>query len=377
MTFTVSPLAVQGKLKHRIMMVMTPENTQNTTISVANGVSLRKYSTMRLGGKAAYATGVSNREAVIEAYRWAQERNLPVIPVGSGSNIIWRDEDFQGLLIVNQIPGFDIQMTDATTALVTIGAGENWDKIVGQCVAAGLSGIEGLSFIPGTAGATPVQNVGAYGQEIANTLVSVDAYDTQTKNFVTIATKDCAFGYRTSRFKTSDRGRFFICSITLQLTKTTPQPPFYNALQKYFDEHNIHDFSPASIRKAVIAIRSSKLPDPNVIANNGSFFANPIVAPAIYEAIATTYDADAVPHWPTKDDQVKLSAAWLVDQAGFKDFHDPETGMATWHLQPLVLVNEKASTTQDLITFRQKILDAVKAKFNIILEQEPELLPKN
>jgi UDP-N-acetylmuramate dehydrogenase len=304
--------------------------------------------------------------------------------VGSGSNIVWRDGRFPGLLLVNQFKGFTMAAGTNEDVYVTIGGGENWDQIVERCVRAGLSGIEALSLVPGTASATPVQNVGAYGQEIADTLVSVEACDTLHGAFITIPAADCAFGYRTSRFKATDRGRFFISTITLRLTHAKPQPPFYAALQKYLDEHDIHDYTAPIIRQAVIAIRTSKLPDPNVVANNGSFFANPIVDQVTYERIARQYaqttvnensNSPEVPHWPTDDGRVKLPAAWLLEQAGFKDFHDPETGMATWHAQPLVLVNEHATSTNDLLAFRQKILDAVQAKFGIVLEQEPELLP--
>lgn len=156
-----------------------------------------------------------------------------------------------------------------------------------------------------------------------------------------------------------------------------PQPPFYPAVQKYFDEHAISDRTPRSVRTAVIAVRSAKLPDPNQIANNGSFFANPIVDESSFVQINADYEN--VPHWlvagSNGEDKVKLSAAWLLDQAGFKDYHDQTTGMATWPNQTLVLVNEHAKTTADVIAFKQKLIDAVQAKFNITLEQEPELLP--
>jgi UDP-N-acetylmuramate dehydrogenase len=293
--------------------------------------------------------------------------------IGGGSNIIWRDEGFPGLILVNKVMRFEEQQEDEENYYVTIGAGENWDASVARTVEKGMTGIEALSLIPGTAGATPIQNVGAYGQEIAQTLVSVEAYDRQAKQFVTLAGSDCAFGYRTSRFKTTDRGRFFITAITLHLLRTNPQPPFYAALQRYFDENNIGTFTPQTVRDAVIAIRQSKLPDPAKVANNGSFFANPIVDEGVLTQIQADYPD--IPHWPMPEDRVKVPAAWLLEQAGFKNMHDPETGMATWAAQPLVLVNEKAQSTAQLLAFRQKIMDAVQERFHITLEQEPELLP--
>lgn len=336
-------------------------------------VSLHHYSTMRLGGNAAYVVDVHNRADLAAAVRWAKERQLPVIMIGLGSNIIWRDEGFQGLLLVNAMRRYEAIEEDGDNVYLTVGAGEIWDDIVKRTVEAGLTGIEALSLIPGTTGATPVQNVGAYGQEIANTLVSVEAYDLTTDSFLNIPAADCGFGYRTSRFKAVDRGRFFITAITLHLMRANPTPPFYAGLQSYLDEHHVTEHTPSTIRDAVVAIRSAKLPDPAEIANNGSFFANPIVDEGQLVQLRSRYPD--IPHWPAVEGSVKLSAAWLIEQTGFKDYHDEVTGMATWPTQPLVLVNEHAQKTADLLAFRQKIIDAVKNKFEVILEQEPEILP--
>jgi len=327
---------------------------------------------MRLGGTAAFMTDIASRIELEEALAWAGERSLPVIMIGGGSNIIWKDEGFPGLVIVNKILRFEEQ-EDGEGYYVTIGSGEDWDEAVARTVSKGVTGLECLSLIPGTAGATPVQNVGAYGQEIGNVLVSVEAYDSQAKTFVSIPGFECDFGYRTSRFKTTDRGRFFITAITLHLTKGNPQPPFYKALERYFADNAITEFTPQSVRDAVIAIRQSKLPDPKEVANNGSFFANPIIDEGTFAQVQA--DFPDVPHWPMEDGRIKIPAAWLLEQAGFKDFHDPQTGMGTWPAQPLVLVNEEAKTTAQLLLFRQKIIQAVQQKFGITLEQEPELLP--
>ena len=329
---------------------------------------------MRLGGNAAYYVEIQDRHELVEALNWAEQYNLPTLMIGSGSNIIWRDEGFPGLLIVNKIMRFEEQMEDNENYYVTVGAGENWDSVVARVTEKGMTGIEALSLIPGTAGATPVQNVGAYGQEIADTLVSIEAYDSETKQFLNIPSVDCAFGYRTSRFKAGDRGRFYITAITLHLIHANPQPPFYRAVQSYFEERGITSYTPQIVRDAVIAIRQAKLPDPAKVANNGSFFGNPIIDEGQFAQLQA--DHPGAPGWPTDDGNVKIPAAWLIEQAGFKDFHDPETGMATWPTQPLVLVNEKAQSTAQLIAFRQKILDTIQTQFGITLEQEPELLPQ-
>jgi UDP-N-acetylmuramate dehydrogenase len=345
----------------------------NASMNILQNVPLSQHSTMRLGGTAAYAVDITSRMELREALAWAQERNLPVMMIGGGSNIIWKDEGFPGLLMINKIMRFEEQQEDAENYYVTVGSGEDWDKVVERTVQKGATGLEFLSLIPGTAGATPVQNVGAYGQEIANVLVSVEAYDSQTNSFVSIPSFECGFGYRTSRFKTTDRGRFFITALTFHLQIKNPQPPFYQALERYFGDHPASEYTPQVVRDAVIAIRSSKLPDPAQVANNGSFFANPIVDEGILVQIQANYPD--VPHWPAADDKIKIPAAWLLETAGFKDVHDAETGMGTWPAQPLVLVNEHATSTAQLLQFRQKIIDTVRQKFDITLEQEPEILP--
>jgi UDP-N-acetylmuramate dehydrogenase len=341
-------------------------------MQIKQNVALPGYTTMKLGGSAAYLTDIHSRQDIIDAIDWAVEHQLPPIMIGGGSNIFWRDEGFNGLVLVNKILGYEDFAEDDFNHYITIGAGENWDKIVERSVNEKLSGIEALSLIPGTAGATPIQNVGAYGQEISQTLVSVEAYDLHTRKFLNIPNEQCLLGYRTSKFKTTDRDRYLISSITLHLTRSNPEPPFYVTLQTFLSKHKIKEYSPLVIRNAVIAIRQSKLPDPAIVANNGSFFANPVVDDSSLMQLLNNYPE--IPHWIT-DKGAKISAAWLLEQTGFKDLHDTETGMATWPKQPLVLINEHAKSTADLLKFKQKIIDAVHTKFNILLEQEPELLP--
>ncbi|HVX23767.1 MAG TPA: UDP-N-acetylmuramate dehydrogenase [Candidatus Saccharimonadales bacterium] len=344
-------------------------------MQIQHNVSLADHSTMRLGGPAAHLAIVTDQMDVAAAMDWARAQQVPVLMIGDGSNIVWRDEGYPGLVLVNQIERYESYPEDETNVYVTVGGGEHWDTVVERTAQAGLTGIEALSLIPGTAGATPVQNVGAYGQEIAQTLVSVEAFDTQTNSFVTIPAQDCGFSYRGSRFKTTDRGRFFITALTLHLVKGNPQPPFYGSVQDYFTEHMIKpaEVTPLVLRQAVMAIRQSKLPDPAKVANNGSFFANPIVSNAELVRIRAGYPE--APAWTVDATTAKLPAAWLIEQAGFKDFHDQATGMSTWPFQPLVLVNEHATSTADLLKFKHQIVEAVQTKFGVTLEQEPELLP--
>lgn len=341
-------------------------------MDIGKKVSLKDHSTMRLGGLAAYFVEVGSRNEAQEAVNWALDNKVPAIMIGQGSNIVWTDSGYPGLVIVNKIMGFEKFDEDTENTYLTVGSGENWDSVVARSVEAGLTGIEALSLVPGTVGATPVQNVGAYGQQISDVLVSVEAYDSQTRKFITIPNSDCAFSYRDSRFKSKDKGRFFITGLTLHLQKGNPRPPFYPSVQEYFAKNKVSAVTPAVLRQAVIAIRQAKLPDPAQVANNGSFFTNPIIDEDQLNDLLAHYPGTH--YWRLGNGKVKISAAWLIEQAGFKGVHDEETGMGTWPNQALVLVNEKANSTADLIKFRQKILDKVQSMFGVTLVQEPELI---
>jgi UDP-N-acetylmuramate dehydrogenase len=342
-------------------------------MNIQQNVPLSDHSTMRLGGLARYLAEASLENEVEELVGWAKSQNLPFIMIGQGSNIVWRDEGFAGLVIVNKILGKQVLSENEQTVMVRFGGGEVWDETVAWTVEQGWSGLEFLSLIPGTVGAAPVQNIGAYGAELSTCVKAVQVFDSQNTCFSSMPPQDCQFTYRNSRFKSADRGRFLITGLTLELKKSNPEPPFYEALQAYIDEHNLTTFTPATIRQAVIAIRSAKLPDPKVVANNGSFFTNPIIAAAKFDELKAKYPD--IKGWPSADGKVKLAAGWLVEKAGFSDFHDSITGMATWHSQALVLVNEHARSTKDLLEFRQKIVFKVDELFGVVLEQEPELLP--
>lgn len=336
-------------------------------------VSLKNYSTMRLGGEAKYLCEVQDYHDIPKIIDWAETNRLPVKMIGDGSNIIWGDQGYEGIVIVNKIPGYEIQ-DQGEQQFIVVGAGEEWDSVVARTVEAQLSGLEFLSLIPGTAGATPIQNVGAYGKEIADTLVCVQAYDKHEKKMVVIPKSDCGFDYRTSRFKDINKDRFFITSLTFTLSKKLPLPPFYPAITNYLQQNNIPTtgITAQILRDTVIAIRTEKLPDPKVVANCGSFFHNPIITLMELEEIRSEFPG--VTYWAVGDDQAKVSAAWLLEQLGLKGYHEPNTGMAIWDKQALVFVNEKAEKTAQLLAFRDAVIKAVQEKFNITLEQEPELI---
>lgn len=336
-------------------------------------VPLSDHTTMRLGGPARYLTEITSEDQIAEAISFANEKDVEFVVIGDGSNVVWTDEGYNGLVIVNKLTGFDVDDTDPQFAYVHAAAGENWDSVVERCVELGLTGIESLSLVPGTCGAAPIQNIGAYGQEIADTIHEVHLYDTQDGAFESFEKEACNFSYRHSIFNTSAKGRYIITGITLKLFKSRPTPPFYRDVEAYLSEHDILGPTPQQLREAVIAIRTLKLPDPRVVANNGSFFHNPIVEPEVARQLLATYPE--LPNWEMNDGRFKLSAAWLIESAGFpKGYEDPETGMANWKNQALVLVNESAHSANDLFTFRDKIIAAVHDKFGLSLNQEPEII---
>lgn len=341
-------------------------------MQIQNNVPLKDFSTMRLGGNAKYLVIVTTKDELVQAVGWAQSQQLPLFILGGGSNVIVRDEGFEGLIIVNRLAGFDV--TEESDSLVTlrIGSGENWDGVVERTVTMGLTGIEAMSLIPGTTGATPVQNVGAYGQEIADTFVELEAYDLLTHGFVRLIKEECGFSYRNSAFKATANRRYVIASITLQLRRGNPSPPFYESLDKYFKENNIDTsrVTPSDVRKAVIAIRTKKLPDPSQVANTGSFFKNPIVSKAEYEQLVAAHGE--MPHFVAPDNQVKLAAGWLIENAGLKGH--ASHGIKTHNENALVVVNENAHSYKDLEEFKHEIVNAVQKKFDVTLQQEPELL---
>lgn len=345
-------------------------------------VALSDYTTMRVGGLADFLIEISTEQDLVDAIEWAESNNLPTTVLGLGANTIFTDEGFKGLVIVNKLEGIQVVEENDEHTIVQSASGEIWDDLVEFTVSKGLTGIEALTLVPGSVGAAPVQNIGCYGQELADTFHSLEAYDTKAKVFVQMEKDECRFSYRSSIFKTTDKnyekGRYIITSISLKLKKGQMQPPFYTTLQKYLDEHRVTDYSPASIRKALIVWRTLYLPDPNVVANSGSFFANPIVDKAKLEEIIHNNpeieDLETKWYWQLDDGTIKIAAGRLADAIGLKDWHDNETGMSTWKNSALIVVNEAAKGYKDLADFKQKYINAVKAHYGIELQQEPDLI---
>ncbi len=340
-------------------------------MKILNNISLADYTTMRLGGPAKYLVTVHSKVDLQNTLKWAESHNLPTVTIGDGSNILFTDEGFGGTVIVNQIKGFETTSRGDNSVTVKIGSGESWDSVVKKSVEMGLSGIEALSMIPGTAGAAPVQNIGAYGQELADTFVELEAYDPGANEYAVIDKDQCGFGYRTSIFKNADPKRWVITSITLKLSPLWMNPPFYGSLREYLADHSIAKFPPGVIRAAVMALRQEKLPDPKKLANCGSFFKSAIVEYAKFDQLKQQFPD--LPGFKLNETMVKIPAGWLVEKAGYKGVSD-QNGMGTYGKHALVVVNNSAKSYQDLEDFTGKIVEAVKEQFQITLEREPELI---
>lgn len=336
-------------------------------MDIHTNIPLKNFTTMKIGGNARFMADVHTAEEVATVCRNAKAQALPVFVLGSGSNVIARDDGFPGIVIHVRIMGFEIIADDLNSTTIRIGAGEDWDETVKRTVDMRLTGIEALSAIPGTAGAAPVQNLGAYGQEIAESLQSLIAYDTTQDNFVTLQNADCGFSYRHSIFRGDQAGRYIITSITLQLSKTSPQPPFYDSLQAYLDAHNVQLFTQDIIRQAVIDIRTNKLPDPDLLPNSGSFFKNTIVEDwQLSDLRAINPD---IPTYDMGDGRFKIPTGWLIEQTGLKGkvLH----GIKIHDKNALVLINQSATSYSDLAQARDEIIGAVRDKFKVQIEQEP------
>lgn len=330
---------------------------------VNENILISSLTTMRLGGPARYVLEVTSPQEVADAYGFAEQFRLRTFPLGYGANTLGHDEGFNGAIIINRMQGIADDFT-ADGARLKVMGGEYWDNVVAHACEKGLTGIEALSKIPGLAGSAPVQNIGAYGQQLSDTLESVDVYDTASRTFRTLTKENLHFDYRQSIFNTTERGRYFIISITLKLTPGEMPRPFYNSLERYIDDHSVTDFSPQSIRQIVSAIRDAKLPDPLKVASAGSFFHNIYISDEEAEkAIEKGY-----PMHRGKDGN-KISAAWLIEQAGFKGklLH----GIRVSDKAPLVLINESAKSYNDLEKAREEIVGHVYDKFGWWLEQEP------
>lgn len=341
---------------------------------VQENISLAPFTTLKIGGKARFFVSAQNESEVLEALEFAAESGCEIFVLGGGSNVLISDEGFDGLVLQINLKGIKTSAGKDGKILVMAQAGEDWDDFVGFCVEQNLQGIECLSGIPGFVGGTPIQNVGAYGQEVSETVFSVRVFDRQTKEFLEMTNAGCDFAYRKSIFNTSQKNRFIVLAVTYALVPNGEPKIVYKDLLNFFG-----DKKPTlrETREAVRHIRAEKAmlvrqggADSNSV---GSFFKNPVVSKEVFNKISTIAGKSnygPVPAFPLDDHNVKIPAAWLIEQAGFqKGFTKGNAGLSTRHT--LALTNRGNATAKEILALKEEIQTAVKNQFQIELEVEP------
>lgn len=346
-------------------------------MQVEEDVNIKEYTTFKIGGKFRYFTLIDSLEDLNYIYAIARKelrfKNIPIIILGEGSNLIFSDKTLDVLALKMEIKGFKILKETKKFTDIKIGAGEVLDTIVEKTVKMNLAGLEPLSLIPGTVGATPVQNVGAYGREVKDILLKVSVFDISKNKFIELSNKDCKFKYRDSIFKQKNKkGKYIIVSVTFRLSKLKPKVPNYMSVKKYFSEKKIKNPTPMDIRRAIIHIRKNKLPNPRYISNVGSFFKNPIISKKQFTKIEKERIGVEIPHFEVGDKKIKVPAGWLIEQAGFKGKNLGK--ISVYDKNALVLINNGGATQKDLLIAKNKIIQKVYKDFGIKLEQEPEMV---
>lgn len=351
-------------------------------IEFQNNISLSDYTSIGLGGKAKLFLKCKSANEIISALVYAKENNLKVQVLSGGSNIIFPDIGYYGFIIKNELKGIEFA-EKGNFVFVKSGAGENWDDFVKLIINKGLSGIECLSGIPGSVGATPIQNVGAYGQEVKDTIVSLNAIDRDSLNNVSFQNEDCNFGYRQSRFKLKDKDKFIITDVTFRFIKDKQPEIKYTELQKYLDSSiNLSETKDLKqnlnqIRKAVLDLRKKKSmvidkSDPNS-KSCGSFFMNPVLNEKTFELFKSKFNSfeESFPFYKTGNDY-KIPAAWLVEKSGFeKGYKRGGVGISENHSLALININ---GTTEELLNLADEIEKKVYEKFGIKLFKEPVII---
>lgn len=339
---------------------------------------LAPYTTFRIGGPASYFCEVSSEDELVAAVRFAHEKSLKIFILGGGSNLLVADEGFDGLVIHMAIDEPVVAAGEGRFVDCTATAGTDWDAFVlGRCEQ-GISGVECLAGIPGSVGGTPVQNVGAYGQEVASTIVAVRAFDLEAGEFVTLGREQCGFAYRRSIFNTTQRGRYIVTAVTFRFDREARPNLGYADLQRHFAGWDAAGPAPTplDVYHAVRAIRHGKgmllVEGEADCRSAGSFFKNPVVGVEVLERVAGALGMPVgeVPHWAAAEGQVKLPAAWLLEKAGFaKGFVLGHAGISSRHT--LALINRGHATAADVVALRERIRGVVMERFGIVLEQEP------
>ncbi len=338
-------------------------------MQIRENISLKSYNTFGIDVKAKhFATfgGINELQELLHG--GLRPANCSLI-LGGGSNILLT-KDFDGLVLKNELMGIDVVKEDSEHIYLKAGAGENWHRLVMYCVENGYAGMENLSLIPGNVGASPMQNIGAYGVEIKDVFYELEAVHINDKTLVKFGLNDCGFGYRESVFKHIYKGEFIIVSVTYRLNKKPVFNTTYGAINQELEKMNVQSLSIKAISQAVINIRSSKLPDPQNLGNAGSFFKNPQVEKSRFDDLQKKYTS--IPSFPFNETHVKVPAGWLIEQCGWKGYRKGDAGC--YSKQALVLVNYGTATGDEIYALSEEILRSVKAKFGIVLEREVNIL---
>ena len=332
--------------------------------------NLQKFNTLAVPANSNYFVSVKDDEELREALAFARAEKLPLLPLGGGSNIVLRD-DFPGLVIHLKSQGKEVVAEDDNYVWLKVAAGENWHQLVEYSLANGFYGLENLSLIPGSVGAAPIQNIGAYGVEIRELLVELTALDIRSGLTITFTNESCQFGYRDSIFKNALKDQYIITSVTLRLHKNPQVNVTYPALRAALANLSDTEITPEEVSRAVVAIRTNKLPDPAEIPNVGSFFKNPVIAAATYETLKQRYPG--VVAYPAGEGQTKLAAGWLIDQAGWRG--KEAAGAAVHKDQALVLTNPNKTSGEAVLALADLIKQSVFEQFGLLLEMEPRVYP--
>lgn len=333
-------------------------------------ISLKPYNTFGVDVKSKYFAEVRSLEELIETLKFSNSIKLPLLFLGGGSNILLT-KDFEGLAIQLNLKGITEEIIDDNQILVTAKAGENWHQFVMYCLDKNYGGLENLSLIPGNVGTSPMQNIGAYGTEIKDVFESCKVLNLETLEIEVFNLEKCRFGYRDSIFKQEGKGKYVILEVTFRLTRTDHKIDVeYGAIKSELENLGITNPTIKDVSKAVINIRQSKLPDPKVIGNAGSFFKNPTIPLSQFESLKQKFEN--IPGFPNGD-SVKVPAGWLIEQAGWKG---KQIGnVASNQLQALVIINSTGSATgKEIFDFSTMIIDSVKEKFGIKLEREVNII---
>jgi UDP-N-acetylmuramate dehydrogenase len=341
-------------------------------MNIQKNISLANYTTLRLGGSAAYFVVVVSDSDLREALTFARSQNLSLFPLGGGSNIVVSDQPKDILVVKMENRDIDSINEDDKTVTLRVGAGTLWDDFVEYAVLRNFSGIEALSMIPGTCGASPVQNIGAYGQEVSDTISVVRILDLDQNTFREISGLDCKFYYRDSIFKHELKGKCIIESVVFVLQKSEPTIPKYPRVADVLREiqsQNSTDSLGMLIRKSIQKIRSEKLPDPRIIPSVGSFFKNVFVEKSQYEKLLEKFRD--MPYF-VSEDRYKVPTGWLIEKAGYKGYS--ENGVGVYEKNALVLINISSSSTKPLLDLSAKIQKTVQKKFGLKIEIEPEIV---